>query len=194
MSADANTIPEVDAKGLELLLEHGLLSLANAGNENEAFLNAQSQLGVLPLEAPPQSDQAVVVAQQEKPPNLVSTWGRQHPSVRFHDNTNAVTTLDLGGKRLHKGFPCSIPETIGAFCHLTTLNLAGTDVPLHDILEILALPRVQQNLECLYLGGNGLGDEGATAVATQFLRSAQTLRKLDLRYDDIRAGGMRSIC
>lgn len=186
-----DAIRKSDTKGLEISLEHGLVALPNTHDENELFLNTQSHLGMLPMEHGTAKQPA---SDATKSPHLVSTWGRRHPNVQFGDKSNAVTVLDLGGKRLHKGFPCNPQDSVGAFACLNTLNLAGTDLTLQDIMRILALPNVVETVECLYLGGNCLGDDGAKAIAAQFLASARRLRKLDLRYNDIQVAGMQAIC
>jgi hypothetical protein len=190
-ASECDIIRESDVEGLENLLLHGLLSLPNH-SDNELFLNTHSHLGMLPVSREEDVEKATVAAEATSP-KFVSSWGRQHPNVQF-GHGNAVKTLDLGGKRLYKGFPCSPHDSIGTFVSLTSLNLAGTDLPLQDILSILALHNIVNNVECLYLGGNGLQDEGANAIATQFLSSAKRLSKLDLRYNDIQASGMQAVC
>jgi len=99
----------------------------------------------------------------------------------------------LGGKRLYKGLPCSPQETFGRFSRLVTLNIAGTDLPQQDIMAILAVSNIQSNLQSLYLGGNGLGEEGSQAIASLFLPMAKQLKKLDLRYNDINGRGMAAL-
>jgi hypothetical protein len=106
-----------------------------------------------------------------------------------------VVSLDLGGRRLYKGLPFE-PAVFGTnhFPRLTTLNLAGTDLPLKDILAIL--PYIESTIECLYLGGNALGARGAEAIAASGLFQSETaskLIKLDMRYNDIGGAGMEVI-
>jgi hypothetical protein len=104
-----------------------------------------------------------------------------------------VARIDLGGKRLYKGFPAGgSPQIIfKQFAHLATLNVAGTDLPLKDTMAILEL--VAPTIHALYLGGNGLGVAGAKALG-QWLPSASQLIKLDLRYNDIGCEGMEALC
>ena len=122
---------------------------------------------------------------------LVSSWSNK---IRFDDD-GYVTYLDLGGRRLYKGLPCDY-SVFGRdyFPRLTTLSLAGTDLPLKEILAIL--PYIESTIECFYLGGNGLGARGARAIAASGLFQGETQRKLiklDLRYNDIGGSGMVAI-
>mmetsp|Transcript_24845 Transcript_24845/g.58292 ORF Transcript_24845/g.58292 Transcript_24845/m.58292 type:complete len:347 (-) Transcript_24845:1582-2622(-) len=122
---------------------------------------------------------------------LVSSWSDK---IRFDDD-GYVTYLDLGGRRLYKGLPCDY-SVFGSdyFPRLTTLSLAGTDLPLKEILAIL--PHIESTIECLYLGGNGLGARGAEAIAASGLFQGETQRKLiklDLRYNDIGGSGMMAL-
>ncbi len=195
MSEEAKTsgyVQESCLPGLELLLEHGLLTL---DSNEEKRMNHQCHLGVLPIATTTDEDgKDGDLSVPPRSPKLIMSWARQQ-HVRF-DDEGYVTLLDFGGKRLYKGFPCSIPATFGSFDRLTTLNLAGTDLPLQSILDILvaiSTPIHHQHFECLYLGGNGLGDEGIKAiVASQCL--PRRLRKLDLRYNDIQGEGMTALC
>ncbi|KAL3913229.1 MAG: hypothetical protein SGILL_006572 [Bacillariaceae sp.] len=194
-------VREADLAGLVLLLEHGLVSLPSSNDENQVhvFLNNQSHLGMLLPVTKNEEGKKMQQIENATPssPRLVSSWGTEHPNVQFdilESNDAVVTVLDLGGKRLYKGFPFSPKACFGTFSSLTTLNLAGTDLPLKDVLEILALPNVVENIESLYLGGNGLRDDGALAIASNFLKTARKLRKLDLRYNDIQVTGMEAIC
>jgi Ran GTPase-activating protein (RanGAP) involved in mRNA processing and transport len=117
---------------------------------------------------------------------LCSSWSK---CLQFDADGN-VTLIDLGGKRLYKGFPCS-PEVFAQFSRVVTLNLAGTDVPLKDIMAILE--QVSPRIETLYVGGNGLGVDGAKALGS-WLPSASKLVTLDLRYNDIGGNGMEALC
>jgi Leucine Rich repeat len=191
-----DTVHESCLAGLELMLQHGLLSLENPythPSNHEFMLHQQGHLGLLPTATTTNAESKLDEASPL--PHLISSWhGQPQPTVQLDDD-GYVVFLDLGGKRLHRGFPCSISATMGAFSRLETLNLAGTDLPWNNHLaEILQLPNIQQNLKCLYLGGNGLGDEGATAMATEFLACAKNLNKLDLRFNDIGGAGMKALC
>jgi Ran GTPase-activating protein (RanGAP) involved in mRNA processing and transport len=117
---------------------------------------------------------------------LCSSWSN---SLQFDADGN-VTLVDLGGKRLYKGFPCS-PKVFAQFSRLVTLNLAGTDLPLQDLSAILE--QVAPRIETLYVGGNGLGVDGAKALGS-WLPSASKLVSLDLRYKDIGGLGMEALC
>jgi hypothetical protein len=123
---------------------------------------------------------------------LCSSWTT---AVAFNAD-GCVTLLDLGGKRLYKGFPGGAPpiqiifkQQLGA--HLTTLNVAGTDLPLKDTMAILEL--VAPTIQALYVGGNGLGVAGAKALG-RWSPSASQLIKLDVRYNDIGCEGMEALC
>ena len=131
--------------------------------------------------------------------------------VQFDDD-GFVTSLDLGGKRLHRGFPLpgqtlqKVPvpadtsrEVLPPFDklqHLKILNLAGTDLPLNDTMKVLEM--VQSTIEVLYLGGNGLGVAGGKAIASWLsgLPSGGPahLFKLDMRYNDLGEEGMKALC
>lgn len=117
--------------------------------------------------------------------SLCSSW----KGVEF-DADGYVTLLDFGGKRLYKGLPCSV-DIFEQFSRLSKLNLAGTDLPLSDI--ILILEKVSKQIECLYVGGNGIRQEGGQAIGG-WLPSATKLKKLDLRYNDLGGEGMETLC
>ncbi|GAX20702.1 hypothetical protein FisN_7Hu011 [Fistulifera solaris] len=108
----------------------------------------------------------------------------QEPVIQFDNNQHNVVSLNLGTKRIRN-------IDITAFDHfpyLQTLNLGGTDLPVAEVMNILA--KVAPSIQHLFLGGLGLRDEGAIAV-TQFLSSATQLIKIDLRYNDIGAAGLQ---
>ena len=106
-----------------------------------------------------------------------SSW----PKGLNFDDEGYVTLVDIGGKRLYKGLPCD-PQVFSQFSKLQALNLGGTDLPLKDIMAILE--QVSSRVHTIYLGGNGLGVDGAKAIAS-WLPSASNLITLDLRYNDI---------
>jgi Ran GTPase-activating protein (RanGAP) involved in mRNA processing and transport len=110
-------------------------------------------------------------------------------SMQF-DAEGYVTLIDLGGRRLQRGLPCS-PNVFGQFARLAALNVGGTDLPVKDTMEILEL--VAPHIESIYLGGNGLGIAGAHALGS-WLPSAPKLTKLDVRYNDIGDVGMEAMC
>ncbi|KAG7366413.1 leucine rich repeat LRR-containing protein [Nitzschia inconspicua] len=184
--------------GLELMLQHGLLSLDRpyTAASEQSMWNEQGKLGLIPdtLTTTTFAVAESKVDEASPMPSLVSSWNAQAKQAVQFDQDGYVIFLDLGGRRLHRGYPCSIPDTIGTFSRLATLNVAGSDLPLPNILEILRQPNLPETLECLYLGGNGLGDEGIAAIATEFLSRSQKLIKLDLRYNDIQAKGMTVLC
>ena len=173
--------------GLEILKEHKLVFLATPSYD--IFADHSCGNGEL------QETQGSSTQEESKETfssiELMTSW---NDKVRF-DEDGFVVSLDLGGRRLYKGLPFDA-AVFGTkyFPRLTTLSLAGTDLPLKDILEILS--HVESTIECLYLGGNGLGVKGATAIAQSGLFKAETpskLSKLDLRYNDIGGAGMESI-
>ncbi len=109
----------------------------------------------------------------------------QEPVIQFDNNLQNVVSLNLGTKRIRN-------IDITAFDHfpyLQTLNLGGTDLPVADVMNILA--KVAPSIQHVFLGGLGLRDEGAIAL-TQFLSSATQLIKIDLRYNDIGATGLQA--
>jgi Ran GTPase-activating protein (RanGAP) involved in mRNA processing and transport len=117
---------------------------------------------------------------------LTSSWA----SERLHFDTDGyLILLDLGGKRLYKGFPCL--DALALFSRLETLNIGGTDLSLWDIR--LILNQIADKIQTLYLGGNGLGAVGAKEIA-DWLPTAQKLKKLDVRYNDIGPEGMAALC
>lgn len=119
----------------------------------------------------------------------IASWDDK---VQFDEEGNVIL-INMGGKRLYKGFPCP-PEILSTshFPYLRTLNLAGTDLPVADILAILQ--QVQQQIESVYLGGNALGVEGAKKLSFSWLPLARALLRLDLRYNEIGGVGMEVIC
>jgi hypothetical protein len=127
------------------------------------------------------------LAEEATDDTLRSSW----PSSCIHfDADGYVTLLDLGGKRLHKGFPTST-DIFETFTRVATLNLAGTDLPLKDIMSILTI--LNDQLECLHVGGNGLRHEGGESIG-MWLPSATKLVKLDVRYNDMGGDGITSLC
>mmetsp|Transcript_55688 Transcript_55688/g.134964 ORF Transcript_55688/g.134964 Transcript_55688/m.134964 type:complete len:360 (+) Transcript_55688:33-1112(+) len=147
---------------------------------------------------------------------LVASWCSSSSNgsdnkVKF-DEDGFVSSLDLGGKRLYRGFPIpgkTAPTATGnktrmvlppfdKFQRLKTLNLAGTDLPLNDTMKVLEM--IQSTIEVLFLGGNGLGVAGGKAIASWLSGLAgggggrSHLAKLDLRYNDLGDEGMTSLC
>jgi Leucine Rich repeat len=114
--------------------------------------------------------------------------------VQFNDATGEVTFLNLGGKRLHRGFPCSCSANVfHHFSALQSLNLGGTDLPLKDTAEVLRM--VANSIVSIHLGGNGLGNEGATMIGRWLVsEKPANLKKIDLRYNDIGSDGMEAFC
>jgi len=161
--------------GLEILKEHNLVFLCPPTDTDEIF-----------------NIDTCAAAEQEtcgKYPSseLVTSWSNK---VQF-DSDGHVTSLDLGGKMLHKGLPCD-PQVFGDqyFSRLQTFSLAGTNLPIAYMVAIL--PFIQSRIECLYLGGNSLGVNGAEQISS-CLRMFKRLVKLDLRYNDIGAEAMTAI-
>ena len=171
--------------GLKILKEHNLVFLATP--TYDIFADHSSGNGELVV-----SDSANNNEESKETYSSIELKTSWSDKVRFDDN-GFVVSLDLGGRRLHKGLPFE-PAIFGSFPHLTTLSLAGTDLPLGDILVIL--PHIESTIECLYLGGNGLGVKGGKAIAASVLFQPETpskLVKLDLRYNDIGSAGMEEI-
>ena len=173
--------------GLEILKEHKLVFLATPSYD----IFADHSCGNGELQDARSSSTQEESKETFSSSELVTSW---NDKVKF-DQDGFVVSLDLGGRRLYKGLPFDA-AVFGTkyFPRLATLSLAGTDLPLKDILEIL--PHVESTIECLYLGGNGLGVKGATAIADSGLLKPETpskLSKLDLRYNDIGGAGMGAI-
>ena len=145
----------------------------------------------------------VAIAEEEQ--HLCSTWSS---AIRFEeeeeapttDNTTStapsafrvVTHLDFGGCRLRKGLP---EGTLHIFeqhfaNRLTSLNLGGTDLPLTETLAVL---EIFPKLQSLHVGANGLGNDGAAALA-DWIATSQFLTTLDLRYNDIGPEGCEVLC
>jgi Ran GTPase-activating protein (RanGAP) involved in mRNA processing and transport len=171
--------------GLEILEEFGLVFLSTPTYDifaDHSFGNGELFEGDINEES----------KETYSSKELVSSWSDK---IRF-DVDGFVTSLDLGGRRLYRGLPFDA-AVFGTefFPRLTTLNLAGTDLPVKDILAILS--HIEATIECLYLGGNGLGSKGARAIASSglFHQSGRPsrLNKLDLRYNDIGDFGMEAI-
>ena len=118
-----------------------------------------------------------------------SSWD----SERVHfDAQGRVSLLNLGGKRLHRGL-ANAAGIFAQFSALTALNLGGTDLPAKDMKQILNI--VAPSLESLYVGGNGLGDGGATLIGSCLSEHQPPhLLKVDLRYNDITGTGMSALC
>ncbi len=172
--------------GLEILKEHKLVFLATP--TYDIFADHSCGNGELVEGAFGSNEESKETYSSIE---LMSSWSDK---IRF-DEDGFVISLDLGGRRLYRGLPfdASIFGT-QYFPRLTTLSLAGTDLPLKDILKIL--PHIESTIECLYLGGNGLGPEGAKAIADSGLFQVETtskLFKLDMRYNDIGGAGMETL-
>jgi hypothetical protein len=115
------------------------------------------------------------------------------------DEQGRVTLLNLGGKRLHRGLDNDTTSSMANFSALQTLNLGGTDLPGPDTVHLLTA--VAGTLTTVYLGGNGLGDDGAALLASWMASSSSSttlttlaLVKLDLRYNNITGQGMTALC
>mmetsp|Transcript_18896 Transcript_18896/g.43218 ORF Transcript_18896/g.43218 Transcript_18896/m.43218 type:complete len:346 (-) Transcript_18896:247-1284(-) len=180
--------------GLEVLREHDMVFLATPAHDifaDHSYGNGELVEGQNDANANDESKET------RSSKEFVSWWSNK---VGFDDD-GFVVSLDLGGRRLHKGLPFGA-DLFGTrkFPRLQTLSLAGTDLPLKDILAVL--PHIESTIECLYLGGNGLGARGAEAIAASGLfrwssdgsDDGSKLVKLDLRYNDIGGSGMTAIC
>eukprot|EP00532_Pseudo-nitzschia_australis_P015747 CAMPEP_0168262060 /NCGR_PEP_ID=MMETSP0141_2-20121125/9468_1 /TAXON_ID=44445 /ORGANISM="Pseudo-nitzschia australis, Strain 10249 10 AB" /LENGTH=391 /DNA_ID=CAMNT_0008200365 /DNA_START=64 /DNA_END=1236 /DNA_ORIENTATION=+ len=190
--------------GLEILREHRLVFLNTPQPVDIFAALCQPGNGVLPT-SDGNGNQQEESKETFSSNELLTSW--QSDKVQF-DNNGCLVSLDLGGKRLHKGIPCD-PCVFGKFQKLKILSLAGTDLPLKDILAILQEVAANNNgnyndndsgsssIESLYLGGNGLGNVGIEAIVASklfHLPNSSNLTKLDLRYNDIGSVGMGAIC
>jgi len=199
-------------EGLEILRKQNLISLKTAPLDilqpGNGVLGIYADPTTRPSSSssPSSSSTAAIISDDDAPnPSLQSAW---NPDKVTFDDDGVVISLDLGGRRLHRGFPCDPTLVFSTFAsHLTTLNLAGTDIPLDDCLAILRVllrssgdddddggsrsgGRILKNL---HLGGNGLGSKGASAIAASGVLS-RSVTKLDLRYNDIDVDGIAAIC
>lgn len=135
----------------------------------------------------------------EEEQHLCSAWSN---AIRFEKDPTAdhtassasmvVTHLDLGGCRLRQGLPEGTLQILQQhFANsLTSLNLGGTDLPL---METLAVLKAFRQLQSLHVGANGLGNDGAQALA-EWVATASDLTSLDLRYNDIGPEGCEALC
>lgn len=105
------------------------------------------------------------------------------------DDEGYVVMINLGSKRFHRGIKCI--DAFGLFERLTTLSLGGTDLPAKNTVQVLQ--QVQTSITSVYLGGNGLGIDGAKQIG-EWLSAAPQLKTLDLRYNDIAGPGMEALC
>mmetsp|Transcript_26297 Transcript_26297/g.64107 ORF Transcript_26297/g.64107 Transcript_26297/m.64107 type:complete len:299 (+) Transcript_26297:50-946(+) len=121
---------------------------------------------------------------------MCHSWTSAIPTLQFDDQDGHLTLLDIGGKRLYKGFPAPM-DVFAHFTRLHTINLAGTDLPLKDIMEILN--RLVNQLESVFVGGNGLRVQGGVKLG-EWVPLAKRLRKLDVRYNDLEGDGMEGLC
>jgi len=161
--------------GLKILKEHNLVSLCLPSDTDGIFNIDTCAADKETTKKYPSTE-------------LVTSWSSK---VQF-DSDGHVTSLDLGGKMLHKGLPCD-PHVFGGqyFSRLRTLSLAGTNLPIAYMIAIL--PFIQSRIECLYLGGNSFGVNGAEQISS-WLPLAKRLVKLDLRYSEITgAAGITAI-
>mmetsp|Transcript_26298 Transcript_26298/g.64109 ORF Transcript_26298/g.64109 Transcript_26298/m.64109 type:complete len:306 (+) Transcript_26298:50-967(+) len=167
MTDDSTATPvnEECLKGLLILKEHGLLKIPE---ESESSSNDDHDSDL----------------------TMCSSWTSAIPKLQFDDQDGCLTLLDIGGKRLYKGFPAPM-DVFAHFTRLHTINLAGTDLPLKDIMEILN--RLVNQLESVFVGGNGLRVPGGVKLG-EWVPLAKRLRKLDVRYNDLEGDGMEGLC
>lgn len=146
-----------------------------------------------PLAKPNDVSTSALKSIVEGEPKLASKWAPQDGSpaltlpadtVQFDEDGN-VTLLNLGGTRLR-----TLPaEAFASLTKLQTLNLGATDLPLDQLKAVL---QALVAIESLLLGGNSFGPEG-TAMVAGIIPTKPTLQHLDLRYDDVRDEGARSL-
>lgn len=128
---------------------------------NDARVSSQSLPGLLEL-------QNLHILSASDDPQFCDSW----PLDRVHFNSEGhVTFLNLGQLRLRK------KRLQLDFPNLTQLSLAGTDLGLDLLTEIV---QSHPNLQALFIGGNGYGNAVCQVVPT-----TPSLTKLDLRYNDI---------
>ncbi|CAJ1964317.1 unnamed protein product [Cylindrotheca closterium] len=163
-SSSTLTVHEECLKGLKVLKDHGLLKIPGDEPSNED-----------------DDDDDLT--------RRCHAWTSANPSLQF-DQDGYLVLLDIGGKRLHRGFPAPM-EVFAHFTRLHTINLAGTDLPLAQVMEILN--RLVNQLEGVFVGGNGLRVQGGVKLG-EWIPLAKRLRKLDVRYNDLEGDGMEALC
>ena len=104
------------------------------------------------------------------------------------DDNGFITTLSLGGIRLHRTSPLDILDL--SFYQIKVLDVAGTCISV-DILSDLISKCA--SLKQLYLGGNGLGDKGIRKLTSNNIENIQKLRSFDVRYNDITSQGAKCL-
>jgi hypothetical protein len=110
---------------------------------------------------------------------------RYWQTLAVFDETGCITSLLVGGQRLLSTVTSFLPSQL--LDSVVTLDLAGTDLPVETIAQVLkGCPRLAR----LYLGGNALGDAGMT-VLTSLLPT--NLEVLDVRYNDIGTDGAAAL-
>lgn len=130
--------------------------------------------------APNATSLSAIRAMMASEPVLATKWASKDDKNAVNvaedtillDKDGDITFLNLGGMRIK-----SLPNVWSTLHRLTTLNLGGTDLPLDQIKMVLSS---LVNIEDLFLGGNGLGKEGA-AMAAEFVETSTTLKHLDMR-------------
>ena len=194
MGKMATTVNEETLLGLLALEKHGLVTIVNGNNVLSATTGCLDGFDIDETKTTSNSNDSAHDDDEEQR-KLISFWTSTSSKIQF-DEEGYVTFLDLGGKRLHRGFPCPVEDVFGNnyFQRLTTLNIAGTDLPLPDIMAILN--HIQGSIQTLFVGGNGIGSNGGAKAVGEWisLNSARNLIKLDLRYNDIDNDGMTDLC
>jgi len=203
---DELLVAEPDLSGLRRLQELGLLTPTGDGTLASSWTRRST--------TPPSTTAAGDDGDERSSSNTSTNSNSSSSSssstedddrVRIDNAQGRVTYLNLGGKRLHRGLDAKV---LTFFPALTTLNLGGTDLPAQNTVDILTNRSNSDDannnpttvLEHVYLGGNGLGDEGAQLLAGAWQKSPsgcclpQSLRTLDLRYNDISGVGMAALC
>jgi hypothetical protein len=130
--------------------------------------------------APNATSLSAIRAMMASEPVLATKWTSQNDKNALNvaedtirlDEDGDITFLNLGGMRIK-----SLPNVWSTLHRLIALNLGGTDLPLDQIKMVLSS---LVNIEELFLGGNGLGKEGAAMVA-EFVETSTTLKHLDMR-------------
>ena len=175
--------------GLEILKGHNLVFLATPAYDIFASACGNGEL----VDGIEEEESKETYSSIE----LLSSWSDK---VRF-DEEGFVVSLDLGGRRLYKGLPFA-PTVFGQFSRLSTLSLAGTDLPLADILAILPhdakwSARTEESIRrkwsfrrCQMRHESNLGVEAATTTTSRTLRTKKN-EKFDLKYDNPNPGCAR---
>jgi len=138
-------------------------------------------------------DEEVKQQDEEKEDEIDDTTSKYWSKVCAFDENGLLTTLSLGGQRMHRICPEVVLKP--QFFTLNNLQLGSTDLPISILSQWVASSA--NNLKTLHLGGNALGNQGVTTLLQMYLDASSSeplpLRCLDLRYNNISGEGAKAI-